>query len=365
MISNPSSDKLDCMHRLKKLQKRLRESSFAACLFEDSISVSYYTGLHFSAAKLYVDRKGSMLFIDPRYWESAQESSPIPVSLDTPENIAAYIEGNHLRQIAFDGKTISYNRAQVLLHSKNCTYVACKELYKGLRSVKSQEEQEKLFLSATLLYRGFTHICQHIREGVTERELAKLFELFCLEQGGDGLGFEPIIAFGPHSAMPHYRSGNQSLHDGDLVLIDIGVLRDGYHSDMTRTRFFGKQDPFFVQVYQIVREAQKNALALCFPGTSLEELDVAARSVMRAHQMEEYYLHSLGHGVGLEIHEFPRIHYLGEDRKTVLEEGMVITIEPGLYFPGKGGIRYEDTIIIEKDGYRNLYPEDLCPEITA
>jgi Xaa-Pro aminopeptidase len=191
---------------------------------------------------------------------------------------------------------------------------------------------------------------------VVEKELAKRFEIFCLENGAEGLSFSPIIAFGPNSAMPHYRSQDAQLKKGDVVLIDIGVVCDGYHSDMTRVLFFEQEDPYLSKLYEIVKRAQHSALQMCRPGTKMGQLDRAARSVMKEEGVEELFIHSLGHGIGLEVHEFPRIKFDGEDKDVVLETGMVFTVEPGLYVPGTGGVRYEDTILITDAGYENFYP---------
>jgi Xaa-Pro aminopeptidase len=195
-----------------------------------------------------------------------------------------------------------------------------------------------------------------LKKGITEKEVARRFEIFCLEKGAEGLSFTPIIAFGKNGAMPHYRSQDVVLKEGDAVLIDIGVVLDNYHSDMTRVLFYKKKNRYLSHLYEIVKKAQKNALKLCRPGVKLKELDLAARKVMREEKVEDLFLHSLGHGIGLQTHEFPRIKYNGDDRDVVLQSGMVFTVEPGLYVPGKGGVRYEDTIVITPSGYKNFYP---------
>jgi Xaa-Pro aminopeptidase len=210
--------------------------------------------------------------------------------------------------------------------------------------------------SANLLWRGFEFIQSSLKVGVTEKEISKKFEIFCLEQGGEGLSFEPIIAFGASSAMPHYRSQNVPLTADRIVLVDIGVKLDGYHSDMTRCLFFGKEDPYLSRLYEITQKAQRSALAECRPGQTVKQIDLAARHVYKKEGVEELFVHSLGHGIGLEVHEYPRIKFDTEDKDLVLEEGMVFTVEPGLYVPGVGGVRYEDTIVITSDGYENFYP---------
>jgi Xaa-Pro aminopeptidase len=209
--------------------------------------------------------------------------------------------------------------------------------------------------SAALVWKGFEHIRRSLKVGVTEKELALSFEIFCRKQGAEKLSFDPIIAFGKNTAYPHYRAGDVKLKKDQLVLIDIGVVVDHYHSDMTRTVFFGNPDPRLVLLETVVKKAHAAALKLCKVGTKVGDLDKAARQVIEKAGLKELILHSLGHGIGLETHEFPRLKYKGEDQSTLLQEGMVITIEPGLYLPGVGGVRYEDTIVITSKGYTNFY----------
>jgi Xaa-Pro aminopeptidase len=152
-------------------------------------------------------------------------------------------------------------------------------------------------------------------------------------------------------------SADVPLKKGDLVLIDIGVTVDHYRSDMTRVVFYQEADPELERLYQINKEAQGAALQECRPGTRLGALDRAARAVMQTHGVEPLFVHSLGHGIGLETHEYPRLKWDNEDKDLVLEPGMVFTVEPGLYIPEKGGVRYEDTIRITEDGYVNFYPD--------
>ena len=153
--------------------------------------------------------------------------------------------------------------------------------------------------------------------------------------------------------MPHYKGGSTALKKGDAVLLDIGVNWHRYHSDMTRVVFFGKPKPKILEIYEIVLAAQLAALELCRPGSKIGELDEAARDYIASKNYGEYFTHGLGHGVGLEIHEAPSVRSKGPDKNLKLEEGMAITIEPGIYLPGVGGVRIEDTVIITKKGHEN------------
>ena len=231
-------------------------------------------------------------------------------------------------------------------------------LFKTLRLIKDAGEIEKMKQSAHLAWKGYEWILSALKVGVTEKEIAKGFEIFCLQSGADCLSFDPIIAFGSNGAMPHYHPQDIPLTKEDPVLIDIGVVLDYYHSDMTRVFFPASQKTGKIHhFYTLIQKAQKKALSLCRPGVKLGTLDAAVREVFRAEDVESLYVHSLGHGIGLQTHEFPRIKHDNEDKDLVLEPGMVFTVEPGLYLPGTGGVRYEDTIVITAHGYENFYPE--------
>lgn len=346
--------------RLKKLQKKLGAASLDLCLIDHPLDLLYYTGLRFSAGYLIVSCKTALLFVDGRYIQMAKERAPMGAMLDGPEALEGFLKKLRLKKMAVDSSRISYDQYLKLkkrVKSIGVQLVAEPCFFQALRVIKDKEEIEKMRRSAQLCYEGFLYIRKILKTGITEKEVARKFEIFCLEKGAERLSFEPIIAFGASSAMPHYRPQDVPLKPGDLVLIDIGVVLNQYHSDMTRVLFFQKQSAFFKEIYQIVVRAQKAALALCRSGVSVAELDLAAREVMRKAKKESHFLHSLGHGIGLETHEYPRLKSQGKDTKSFLEAGMVVTVEPGLYFQGRGGIRYEDTVIVTETGYENFYPE--------
>lgn len=223
--------------------------------------------------------------------------------------------------------------------------------------IKDEGEIRKMKKSAQFAFEAYQFAKRKLKVGITEGELARDLEIYCLKKGAERMSFESIIAFGKNTALPHHHPSKTKLKANDIVLFDLGVVLDGYCSDMTRVDFVGKVDPKLRHLYEVNRAAQRVALAKCKPGVRLKELDRAARRVMKSAGLEEYFIHSLGHGVGLDVHEYPRIKFDGVDRNLELQVGMAITIEPGLYLPGKGGVRYEDTVVITPKGYTNLYPE--------
>lgn len=337
---------MDHLKRIKQLQKLLSEWNVEGCVVENPVDLYYLTGFEISLGVLVIFQRGFRIFLDGRYLEMVRSSSDIPC--DPPEKLEAYLKGK--KTVAFDPDTTSYARFLKLKKWK-CPLKPISGLVKTLRAIKTSEEVALLKKSGRLATKSVEFAKGLLKPGVTEKQIARKFEIFSLEEGAERLAFDPIIAFGKNTAFPHYRPGDVVLKKGDLVLIDAGVVIGHYRSDMTRMVFFGKEDPQLKKMYDTIRSAYDAALLLCKPGTLVGKLDEVAQNVIRAAGLGDLIAHGLGHGVGLEVHEFPRVRVQGEDRKVVLQEGMVITIEPGLYLPGKGGVRYENTIIITEDGY--------------
>lgn len=325
-----------------------------AIVIEKPVDLFYLTGLNLSAGVLLISATKACLFVDGRYIGLAERKAPCACGLLNTENLKQAL--HPFSQIGFDSSATSYKRWQELKKLSKQKLIPLQNTTETTRAVKTKEELKWLKKSAALLWKGYQHLRKILKAGMTEKEAAIAFELFCLKHGAEKMAFDPIIAFGKNSAFPHYRAGNTRLKKGDVVLIDIGVVVDHYHSDMTRTFFFGKPDPRLILFQETVQKAHDAALALCRPGSLVGELDEAACQVIKQAGLQSYLAHSLGHGVGLEIHEFPRLKYQGADHHVRLKAGMVITIEPGLYQPGVGGYRFEDTIVITKDGYENWYP---------
>jgi Xaa-Pro aminopeptidase len=346
-------------NRLKGLQAELAIHEVEALIIEDPIDLLYFTGLLLSVGQLLVAKDSALLLLDGRYKERGSQGV-YPVADLSTSMFEQFMRDHAISRVGFDGMKMSVHRMQMLKSGdQKISWVDIPLIAKKLRWVKDQEEIRRLQVSASLLWQGFLYIQQILCEGISEKEVAKKFAIFCLEKGAEGLAFEPIIAFGENSAMPHHRAGERRLQAGDVVLIDIGVIVHQYHSDMTRVLFFGEKDPLIAGWLDLVRQASNIALELCRPGTKIGELDKAVREFFRKEGVESYFVHSLGHGIGLEIHESPKVRYKGEDSDVVLAPGMAFTIEPGLYLPGKGGVRYEDTIVITQDGFLNLFPHDF------
>lgn len=344
--------------RIKKLQQSLPAEEVDLFLVENPVELFYLTGLSLSLGYLFVQEKKSILFVDGRYLEIARKKSPVPVEELSGEGQLSFLKGGKI--LGFNGDKISFSNftaLKKLCRKVKITIISKPHLLKKQRLIKDKTEVALMKKSALFAYQAYTYIKKKLKPGVTEIELARELQIYCLKNGAEKMSFEPIIAFGKNSSLPHHHPGQTRLKVNDIALFDLGVVVDNYCSDMTRVVFTGKEDPQLKQLFGVNRAAQLAALAQCRPGVALKELDIAARAVMKKAGLEEYFVHSLGHGIGLEVHEYPRIKKDNLDRNLLLEAGMAITIEPGLYLPGKGGVRYEDTIIITPNGYVNLYPE--------
>lgn len=332
--------------RIKKLSQLLD----GPCFIENLADLLYLTGMEFSKGRLFVSPAESMLYVDGRYYERAKKEAPCPVLLwDEQRQRKEY-------RIGFDSATVTYEGYQTLKnHFPDVEWAPISNPVKPLRAIKDLKEITALKKAAHLTARGIQKVGELLKEGVSEEELALEFEIFCRKNGASGLSFESIIAFGENSAYPHYRAGKNRLRKGQVVLVDVGAIVDHYYGDMTRMFHFGTPHPRIVELEQIVKRAQKKAIDHIKPGIKLGELDQIVQDEFDAANVKPLYIHSLGHGVGLNAHEFPLIKFDGKDRDVELQSGMVFTIEPGLYEPGVGGVRIEDMVLVTETGHEKLF----------
>ncbi len=351
--------------RWRKAIELLLRKKLDLFLLDDPISIFYLTDVRLSLGRLWIGREKKRLFVDGRYFEEAKKKANCEVDLFSEERLQEFFLSLDRKEIkvGFDSGAMTLLSYQKLSQLKETTaqkgiqvtFEALENPFRALRLIKEAEEIDALKTSAVICWKGFEHICSLLKEGVSEKEIAWQFERFCRELGADAMSFDPIVSFGENSAFPHHRPGTALLKQNDIALIDLGVMVDHYASDMTRTIFIGTPHPKLAEFYSIVQRAQRKALAFCKPGERLGSLDKAARDFISSCGFGDLFVHRLGHGVGLEVHESPSISTEGEDRDLILEAGMVFTIEPGIYQAGLGGVRYEDTIVITEQGYENFY----------
>ena len=333
--------------RINKLQAWMRKQEIEWLLVEDPTDLRYLLGFALEVGWLVISVREAHLFVDRRFIEEARHKASCKVHLRD-----AFSQFVSAKTLLFDSAFTTYAAFQEL--EKMCSFIPFDKPLKTLRAIKEPEEIKALRKAARLTYAGYEHIQTLLKEGITEEDLAFAFEIFCRKRGASRLSFSPMIAFGENSAYPHYRAGAAKLQKNQIVLMDLGCVVDGYAGDMTRVVFFGMPDPQLAQDYEVVQRAYAAACAHIRPGVVFGTLDNIAREVLKKAGCEELFIHALSHGIGLDVHEYPRLRFQGGDREVVLEAGMTFTVEPGLYRPGLGGVRYEDTILVTQEGHEKL-----------
>ncbi|SFF93175.1 Xaa-Pro dipeptidase [Desulfotomaculum arcticum] len=344
------------MERVKRIAGYLAESGTSAMLVMQPENRLYLSGFTGSSGAVLVTEKKSFLITDFRYIEQAKQQSPhleIYKLRETMEDtLADMVSSLGLKSITFEADYISYHCYEQLkgklqgVELKPATGV----VERG-RQVKDSGELLAIARSMSLLDDGFDFICGRIKPGITEQELEFELETYLRQKGASGPAFPFIIASGPRSSLPHGTATDRVIGYGDLITLDFGVVLDNYNSDMTRTVALGEPPAELKKIYSIVLEAQLAGLAAVRAGITASSADSAARQVIESYGYGGYFGHGTGHGVGLAVHEAPR---LSSRDNTVLLEGMVVTVEPGIYLPGVGGVRIEDSVVVEKDGCRVL-----------
>ncbi len=326
-------------------ERLMAQQSVDALWIEDPQNLRYLTGLELSAGGLLLSQKEQLLFVDGRYRERAIKSGLTLHPLSLAE-LSRHLIGRTL-MLGFDSQTTSYHRYEELRQAlATATLKAIPSPCCSLRLIKDREEIALIEKSCEIASETMRIATAYLHPGVTEREVALLIERVLSDLGAEGPAFPPIVAFGNHSSMPHYRGGDLALQEGDRVLIDLGAKWRGYCSDLTRTLFLGEPPKELQRCFNLVERALAEAIQLCRPGATVGSLDAHVRSIFREAGLEDKFLHSLGHGLGLDVHEPPRIRTDGHDKDIPLQDGMVLAIEPGLYLEGIGGVRLEETLLV-------------------
>lgn len=332
-------------------------------IFENPVSIFYLTGVRLSTGKLIVGKEKTALFVDGRYLGSAKKEFAQTFFLNA-ENIQKFMHSAKSDvRIGFESDYLSYQRAQCL--QSNCrqifphaAFVPLNAPLKELRMQKTVEEIAFMKEAASIAYRGWQHVQQVLSQKMSEKDIAWEFEEFCRKHGAEALSFETIVAIGKNSANPHHIPTDIHLEEETILLFDCGVKYKNYCSDMTRVIFLSDPNPTLVQCYAIVKKAFDAGLKKCKEGVAIAEIDNAVKKVIEEHGYGDKFVHATGHGVGLNVHESPKISSAKEDSEIVLKEGMVFTIEPGIYLEEIGGVRYEDTVVVTKNGVENFYPPE-------
>jgi Xaa-Pro aminopeptidase len=313
-------------------------------------NVRYLTGFpHPEDAQVLITPEGAFLLTDPRYPEAERESR-IPARVLKREEREALFQDLRGR-VGFEAEHLPYAALERLRELSPAEWVPTKGVIERLRLKKSPEEVARIRQAQALAERALERALALLRPGVEEREVALEIEFFLRKEGAEGVAFPPIVASGARGALPHAGASEKRLEPGELITLDLGAKVAGYHSDMTRTVALGKPSPEMRRVYEAVQEALEVALQGLKPGRTGKEVDALAREALGRHGLDRYFVHSLGHGVGLAVHEGTGLSPYTEE---VLEPGMVVTVEPGVYLPGVGGVRIEELVLITEDGIELL-----------
>lgn len=343
--------------RRTALRAELRAVELDALLVTDLLNVRYLTGFTGSNAALLLHASGddrTVFCTDGRYLtQSAAEVPDLERLIDRPCDLAlvkrASKHAAEHRRTGYESHRVTVDGLATLSGvAEGVQLTRCPSLVEKLRVVKDDSEIEALRMACAAADRALADLIEHggLAAGRSEREVARELEDRMLDHGAAGPSFDSIVAAGSNSAVPHHRPTDALLERGDLVKLDFGARIDGYHSDMTRTVVIGEPADWHREIYELVRTAQAAGCTAVRPGTAVAEVDALARGVIERAGHGEQFLHGLGHGVGLEIHEAPALAKTGEG---TLSAGMAVTVEPGVYLAGKGGVRIEDTLVVRAD----------------
>jgi Xaa-Pro aminopeptidase len=337
-----------------RLQQLLAGRDLDALLVTSLVNIRYLTGFVGSNAGLLVPADPAataVLATDTRYAEAAEQQCPdveILVERDTGPGLAGLAERRRLLRLGYESHQVTVDGFRALQEiAPDLDLRRSDRVVESLRAVKDEAEIAALRAACAAADAAFADVVPNIRPGVTERTLAADLEGRMRRHGSEAPSFDTIVAAGEHSAVPHHRPTDRPVRLGDFVKIDFGAVVDGYHSDMTRTVVVGEPASWQRDVYDLVAAAQQAGVDAVVDGVATALVDRASRRVVEAAGMGERFIHGLGHGVGLEIHEAPA---LGSGSAGSLATDMVVTVEPGVYLPAQGGVRIEDTLVVPAAG---------------
>ena len=343
-------------HRLERLRQRLGEEGLDAVLISHGENRRYLSAFTGSAGFLLISLQGAILVTDFRYIEQAKSQASsfeiFHIEGEPSRWLPDLLSSLGLKRIGFEANDLSFSTyLQLAATAGEKELVPTEELVESLRAVKDEKELELISRAVEISDAAFEEVASMIHPVMTEKEVAWELEKSLREKGSESVSFALIVASGPNSALPHHQPSDRAILPGEPVVIDIGARFQGYSSDLSRTVCLGNEDQNFGKIYDLVLGAQLTAIATVEAGMSGELADSLARTVIEQGGYGENFGHGLGHGIGLAPHEAPR---LGRHSPSTLADGMVFTIEPGIYISGWGGVRIEDVVVLEKGRVRIL-----------
>ncbi|GAA0115927.1 M24 family metallopeptidase [Clostridium senegalense] len=337
--------------RLETLRKTMSENGLDGVLLQGDINRNYMSGFKGDESYSIITKDRAIFITDFRFTEQANQQvenyeiheyqRPFETFLDK------MVKELNIKKLGFEENVLTFDLYESYKNAVNCELIPLNGMVEKLRLIKSKDEIEAIKKAQQIADSAFEHMLEFIKPGMTEKEIGLELEFYMRKLGASGLSFPSIVASGVRSSLPHGTATEKVVERGDFLTLDFGAVYDGYCSDMTRTIVIGEPNDKMKEIYNIVLNAQEAALKAVKPGMSCFDLDKIARDIIKDAGYGEYFGHGLGHGVGRLIHEAPMVSFRSNE---VLEPGMVITDEPGIYIPNFGGVRIEDLILVTEDG---------------
>lgn len=350
--------------RVKKVLDKMREKQVPQLVISDPTTIFYLTGKMIHPGErilaLVLKETGDHALVIAKIFP-LEDNLGIPLDFveDTEDGVARVLSHlNPNETIGIDKNWPAHFLLRLMTLSGSTNFVNGSELTDTVRAIKDDSEIELMRQASAANDEAMARLQGLIPDGLTEEEMAERLLAIYKELGHSGIAFSPIVAYGANGADPHHENDDSRVKEGDSIILDIGGVKDGYCSDMTRTVFYKSVPEKSQEVFEIVLEANKRAISLVKPGVKFSEIDAAARDYITEKGYGEYFTHRTGHFIGIECHEAGDVSAINE---TVAEPGMIFSVEPGIYIPGEVGVRIEDLIVVTEDGYENLnnHPKEL------
>ncbi|MCD7947753.1 MAG: aminopeptidase P family protein [Oscillospiraceae bacterium] len=344
------------MNHIKEIAHALPEYELDAMLITSAPGERYAVGFHGEGVVL-ITREAAYYYTDTRYIEAARETVTdavvaLPEKKKTyQETVQALVQQHTLTRLGFEDRSMTVSQYRRWNDKLSAELLPASELLASLRKSKGEEELSYICRAQEIAEEALLEILSFLRPGLTEQEVAARLQYEMLLRGAQGMSFDPIVVSGPNGSRPHGVPGARQIGKGEFVTMDFGCIADGYCSDMTRTVAIGAPDAEMRRVYDVVWEAQLAGIAAARAGITGAEIHGAAHAVIAGAGYGDFFGHSFGHGIGLEVHEEPSV---GPASKNTLPIGAVVSAEPGIYLPGRFGVRIEDMLVLTADGARNL-----------
>ncbi len=336
--------------RYSRVRKVMKKTGVDALIVNSPESVRYLTGFTGSESLFVLGGSEVRLFVDSRYTEQARSECRGVKTVECArktDGALRYLTSLGVKRIGFDPRKLTVAEKKVFDTSGLFQLIEVPDLLEGVRAIKDAGEIARMRSAARIASSALVEVLDRVRVGWREAEVAFHLEFAIREKGAEGVSFPIIVASGARGALPHGLASGKKIETGDFVTIDYGAMHRGYCSDETCTVLFGRPGSRQKKVYQVVRDAHDRSISAIKRGISAGRIDAVARGVVEKAGLGKYFRHGTGHGVGLAVHEEPRI---APGQETVLEENMVFTVEPGVYIPGWGGVRIEDVVRVTRDG---------------